>query len=114
MIVTKDNIDNITYFEGGFTSDNTNKMLLHALLQDVCDLNDLLYKNGKSYKCILIDYIDEHTEYSSERTDPCPDYYGMFKIVLANNHSQTIDGPFCLKDLDIVLCVLYEFESIDH
>lgn len=114
MIVTKDNIDNITYFEGGFSSDNANKMLLHALLQDTCNLNDLLDKNNKSYKRILIDYIDEHTEYSPERTDPCPDYYGLFKIVLENDHYNIIGDPVGLRDLDMVLCALFNFESIEH
>ena len=109
MIVTEDNIDNITYFEGGSSSDNANRKLLQALLGDLKDLNDLLDRNNKSDKHLVISYIDQHTEYSPERVDPCPDYYGMFKLVFENNHSETIGEPFGLWDLHTIIFVIYDF-----
>ena len=53
------------------------KRLLNALLIDLKDIN-------KFCPGIYIEYIDKHTEYSPERTDPCPDYYGYYRLWQGN------------------------------
>jgi hypothetical protein len=47
--------------------------------------------------------IDEHTEYSPERVDPCPDYYGMYRLWQGN---KTLGIEMDLEILDYVLAVL--------
>ena len=78
------------------------KGLLHSLLKDLEDINH------KGDKVLYINYIDQHTEYSPEWTDPCPDFYGMFQLI----NSETGDSlgvEMTIEDLDISLCLLYNY-----
>ena len=97
MKITNENIGNLPI------SDNE-KELLRALLVDLKDIN------RKSKMELYIDWIDKHTEYSSEWTDPCPDYYGMYQIKYDIEESfETIGVEMTLDELDIVLCALYNY-----
>ena len=74
--------------------------LLKALLQDVEEINKIA-KNP-----IEIIYQDWHNEYSPERTDPCPDYYGYYRILTNNN--ETIGEEMTINDLDNALMIINE------
>ena len=107
MKVTVDNIANIERISG-YDLEN-GKMILKALLDDIKELNDLLIDKGESYRQIYIDYINEHTEYSPERVDPCPDYYGMFTLRFEKNPYEIIGDVMLLDELDNAICMLINF-----
>ena len=107
MKVTVDNIANIERISG-YDLEN-GKMILKALLDDIKELNDLLIDKGESYRQIYIDYINEHTEYSPERVDPCPDYYGMFALRFERNPYETIGDIMLLDEVDNAICILINF-----
>lgn len=78
--------------------------LLSALLDDVEEIN----KVSDYKKSIYIDWQDFHNEYSPERIDPCPDYYGYYSIRFCDSDSKI--GEFMSIDvLDECLCLLYEY-----
>lgn len=61
-----------------------------------------------------IHIVDEHTQYSAERTDPCPDYYGTFTIKWASQNDIINDG-FTLAELDNNMCTLCQaFEQVKN
>ena len=93
MIVTENNIKDIPISD-------EDKDLLNALLQDLEEIN---HNMSIHVFDICIDWIDKHTEYSPERTDPCPDYYGMYRLWQGNN---TLGIEMDLETLDYVMCVL--------
>lgn len=105
MKVTKENICKIEYYAGGTHPITLQASLLESLLHDLEALNTLCAKNGGLY----ISYENEHTEYSPERTDPCPDYYGYFTLRWVNKPSETVGAEMTLKELDDVLCALCDF-----
>lgn len=107
MKVTIDNIKNIKYIDG-YALDY-GKRHLKAILKDVDELNDLLKDKGESYRQIYINYEDEHTKYSPERVDPCPDYYGMFTLRFEKNQYETIGEVMSLDELDNAICILINF-----
>lgn len=108
MKVTVDNINTIDYFYGDnhFVKKTLiNRGLLTSLLLDIAEFNNQIDEN----KHIYIDYENEHTEYSPERTDPCPDYYGCFRLRFENNPTETIGDYVDLWTLDNVICALINF-----
>lgn len=107
MKVTIDNYKDIKYIEGN----NKNIELLHSLLIDLNELNNEVINHGEKYRQLYIDYIDTHMEYSPERTDPCPDYYGMFRLVFEENPYENVGGELTLDELDTVMCALINFEE---
>ena len=107
MKVTYKNIENIDYIEG-YDLDNGIK-LLKVILDDVNELNNLLKDKDESYRQLYIDYIGDHTEYSPERTDPCPDYRGMFTLRFEKNPYETIGMEMTIDDLDNAICILINF-----
>ena len=80
--------------------------LLEALLKDLNDVNK--YHDKKLY----IDWQDWHNDYSCERTDPCPDYYGMFRVRREDNNDY-LGVEMTLRDLDISLCLLHNYLICD-
>ena len=96
MKVTIDNVEN-------FPISEYEKGLLKALLKDLEDINQ------KSKVELYIDWIDEHTEYSPERTEPCPDYYGMYVIRPVNTPYKSIGVEMDIENLDLTMCVLYNY-----
>lgn len=83
--------------------------LMYALLIDLEELNNLLIDKGETYRQLYIDYINEHTEYSLERTDPCPDYYGMYRLKFEKNIYETVGLEMTIDELDLTLCALINF-----
>jgi hypothetical protein len=75
--------------------------LLKALLNDLNEINSKLDKE------IYIDWNNEHTEYSPERVDPCPDYYGTYTI--RYDKDSTIGSEMDIETLDDFLFLLYDF-----
>ena len=80
------------------------QILIKALLEDIESINKYISNKG----FIWISYEDEHTEYSPEWTDPCPDYYGCYRIHNSLN-DDTIGIEMTLDDLDMNLCTLINF-----
>lgn len=111
MKVTNENIKDINFFAGVNNTLEHCQRLLEGLLVDLTTLNGLLIDKHEEYRILYIDYINEHTEYSPERIDPCPDYYGMFRLRFENNSLNTIGGEMNIDQLDLVLFVLNEFEE---
>ena len=99
MKVTKEN----------FKCIENNQSLLESLLIDLEELNQLLEDKDESYRKLYIDYQDYHNEYSPERTDPCPDYYGLFSLRFEKNPYETVGDMMTLEELDTILCVLVNF-----
>lgn len=77
--------------------------LIKSLLIDLQEIND-----SKLKPAIYIDWCNEHTEWSSERTEPCPDYYGTYTIRNSYNN-ELIGVEMDLNTLDIVLCALNNY-----
>ena len=94
--------ENLKYVEN-------NQSLLESLLIDLEELNQLLEDKDEAYRKLYIDYQDYHNEYSSERTDPCPDYYGLFSLRFEKNPYETVGDMMTLEELDTILCVLVNF-----
>lgn len=108
MKVTVDNIANIKYIND-YHAIETGKGILKSLMIDLKELNDMLINKNQSNKQIYIDYENKHTEYSPERTDPCPDYYGMFSLRFEKNPYEKIGDMMTLNELDDAICLLYNF-----
>ena len=82
MIVNKDTITNLPENE---------QKLISSLLEDLpVDLN--------------IYWQDWHNEYSPERTDPCPDYYGYYRI--CSNKGHQIGVEMTLEELDNAIMII--------
>ena len=110
MKVTKENIKDIKYIANYFNVE-TGKNILESLLIDLLELNTELENNGEKHRQLYIDYIDEYTEYSPERTDPCPDLYGYFYLKFEKNPYMNVGDVMDLNELDTVLCALINFEE---
>ena len=99
MIITEENINKLPEKEQG---------LVKALLIDIDEIN---YHKPLLSSNIYIEWIDEHTEWSPERTDPCPDYYGMYRII--ESRGKTLGVEMTLDDLDMALCLLHNYLICD-
>ena len=81
--------------------------LFQSLLVDLIDINQRLKENGMSE--IFIDFQEYHDEYSPERTDPCPDYYGYYRIYSQIDPYNHIGLEMNIHQLDDSLCLLNNF-----
>ena len=81
------------------------QIILKALLTDLEFIND----NSKSK--LFINWIDSHTEYSPEWTDPCPDFYGMYELRLEDDPRESIGVEMTLDELDMVICTLSDYKE---
>ena len=111
MKVTINNIKKIKYFANDKRTVEQCQYLLETLLDDLLEFNTSLDDHGENYRHVYIDYITEHTEYSQERTEPCPDYYGYFNIRFEKNPYETVGPIVDLDELDTILCALINFEE---
>lgn len=109
MRIIKENIKDIDYFQGFEGDLSYCKSLLVSLLTDLDELNQMLEDNGENYRKLYIEYIDSHTEWSAERTEPCPDYYGMFKLVFEKNPYECVGEPMNVLELDNAMLLLINF-----
>lgn len=105
MRVTNETISQIQFYAGSKRSEDSNRRLLRTLLSDLDDINASLPDD----KRLWLDYIDTHTAYSPERTDPCPDYYGYFRLRWKDTPFETVYVEMTIDELDSVMCVLYDF-----
>ena len=94
MKITEETIYNIPEKE---------RALVRGLLYDIEEINHTLPLHSPNLE---LEWIDEHTEYSPERTDPCPDYYGMYRVWRGDDY---IGVEMDLDTLDSALCLLYNF-----
>jgi hypothetical protein len=101
MIVTEDKISTLPISD-------YDKGLLKALLIDLEEINHNLPLKASN---INIDWIDVHNEYSPERVDPCPDYYGYYRLWQGN---KTLGVEMDLETLDYALCLLHNFVIEDE
>ena len=77
------------------------RSLIKALLVDLSEINSF------GNKQLYIDWQDYHNEYSPERVDPCPDYYGCYTLRDKNNNMIGIEMD--IDTLDTVLCTLFNY-----
>lgn len=82
------------------------KNILLALLEDLKEINKFSERN------FYIDWQDYHNEYSPERTDPCPDYYGYYTIH-EDSTQDRLGTIMDLFDLDSTICFLYNLVDAD-
>ena len=94
MIITESTLDKLPKKE---------QNLIVALLSDLEEINHNLSLRSPN---IQLDWIDKHTEYPPERTDPCPDYYGMYRVIQGN---KVLGVEMDIDTLDTALCLLYNF-----
>ena len=83
--------------------------LFEALLIDLSILNRLLVDQGDAYRQLYFDIETNHTPYSPERTDPCPDYYGMYTIRFERNSYKIVGDYMTINDLDNAMLILSNF-----
>lgn len=83
--------------------------LIEALLCDLLELNTELENIQEPYRKLYIDYITDHTEYSPERTDPCPDFFGMYRLVFEKNSYESVGAEMTIDELDSAMCILINF-----
>ncbi len=92
----------------GILDNVSDERLLGALLTDLYEYNT----NGNFPHELEIHYITEHTTWSPERVDPCPDYYGTF-VIRWEGYPETINDYLSLKELDDHMCTLCQaFEQL--
>lgn len=94
-------LDNIGSFEFINSKDKT---LFISLINDLTELNSYIGSNF----CIYVE--DKHTEWSPERCDPCPDYYGYYRIGFDPDTNEYIGDYMDLNELDNVLYILHELQ----
>lgn len=82
--------------------------LLMALFDDLKDIN--AYTKDKLY----IDWQDWHDEYSCERTDPCPDYYGYYTLRFENLPEDTVGSVMTINELDSAMCLLFSYNYLQN
>lgn len=106
--LNEDNLDKVEYCVGCVGPEEQTKLLL-SLVKEARDINSILTNfPGQDMKTISIYWENEHTEYSPERTDPCPDNYGFFYIMM-NGVNHTIGEAMSIDQLDESLSLLYDF-----
>ena len=84
--------------------DNISDKLLRSLLDDIEVINSQHNIN------IELHQVDKHTEWSPERTDPCPDYYGMYYLYIPET-KETIGDYMYIDDLNEIMYILSEFSD---
>jgi hypothetical protein len=104
MKITIDNLQEVTKINSKIST-----YYLESLCIDLMELNNELENNNLYHKRLYIDIQDYHDEYSPERTDPCPDYYGMLSLRFENDNYMIGDFIERLDELDTILFTLIEF-----
>lgn len=86
---------------------------LLSLISDVEEDN-----NNHLYPKNLEIHVDEyHTEYSPERVDPCPDFYGTFSLYWEDRvkTGDNIYSELDLDGLDLALAIVhFAFETLNE
>ena len=87
MIITNENLNIIP---------DNEQNLIKSLLDLVEEYN------GYGFN-LNIYYQDYHDEYSPERNDPCPDYYGCYRLFY---NDTMIGNEMTVNELDNAMCLL--------
>lgn len=74
--------------------------LVKAIMQDIAEYNADVFPID-----LELHFQDYHDEYSSERTDPCPDFYNTFSINWAGSYD-TIASGMDVNALDETMCAI--------
>ena len=82
---------------------NKDWALFEALLIDLEELNQLLEDKNEDYRKLYIDFENEHTQYSPERVDPCPDFYGFFSLRFEKNPYEIVGDYMTIEELDSIM-----------
>lgn len=85
---------------------NHEEKLVWSLYDDLLKINKIIEDNIDINKSIYLHWQDWHNEYSAERTDPCPDYYGTYKLI--NSLGETIGEYMDIDELDKILFTIEE------
>ena len=88
---------------------NKDWTLFEALLIDLGELNQLVEDKNEDYRKLYIDFENEHTQYSPERVDPCPDFYGLFSLRFEKNPYEIVGDYMTIEELDSIMCALINF-----
>lgn len=91
MQVTKENLNLLPEKERNFVED-----ILDYELEEINSFNKGIF---------TLHWQEYHDEYSPERTDPCPDFYGMYYIRKNNNRVMYV--PVTLQEIDEYLFFLW-------
>lgn len=111
IILDKNNIKYVEY-SVGCVADEDVPRLLESLLDEVFEINNMLTLiHGNKANLISIAWENEHTEYSPERVDPCPDEYGFFYIIRDNT---SVGDAMSIDQLDESLALISDFVEIDY
>ena len=111
--LNEDNLDKVEHCVRCVVPEKQTRFLL-SLVKEASEINDMLTElPGQHMKHISIYWENEHTEYSPERTDPCPDYYGSFYIMM-NDINQVIGDAMTIEQLDEALSLLYDFVEMQN
>ena len=84
--------------------DNEKKKLF-ALLKDLKDINAMIVNDLDREYHLEIQYQNWHDDYSPERTDPCPDYYGYY-FLIEDVTMESMGVPMNIKELDETMCAI--------
>lgn len=111
ITLTKENIKDVEYSVGCVSMEELPKML-ESLLDEVDNINEMIKDiHGDMANLLSIAWENEHTEYSPERTDPCPDDYGFFYII---KDGISVGDAMTIDQLDESLALLDDFVEIDY
>lgn len=77
-----------------------NKSLKESLEEDLKQIN-----NMKVFAPITLVEQDYHNDYSPERTDPCPDFFGQYSLMC--NGDKINYEPLPLDVIDEIVCCIY-------
>ena len=111
IILDKSNIKEVEYAVGCVANEDV-PTLLESLLDEVFEINNMLTViHGNKANLISIAWENEHSEYSPERVDPCPDYYGFFYIIRDNT---SVGDAMSIDQLDESICLIDDFVEIDY
>lgn len=101
MTITTDNYKNIV--------PEKDQNIIYSLLLDILELN-----NSREGLNLYLDIQDYHNEYSDERIEPCPDYYGTYSInFLAEEGSyNSLVYELSAEELDVAVWSIYKFNEL--
>jgi hypothetical protein len=83
--------------------------LVVALLNDLAEINHNLPLHSPNLE---LEWIDTHTEYSPERVDPCPDYYGYYRLKFQKKRDGCVGDVMTIDELDNALCILFSYNFL--
>ena len=100
-------IDNIEKLD--LLPDNERQLVI-SLLDEIKEINKEVNNHRNYFYHLEVDWQDYHNEYSPERVDPCPDYYGYYSLI---EGKKVIGDKMTIEELDNAIFIIKEFiESI--